>query len=50
MKTFGGRPGSLVGNSPGLADTEALLRNAWSQPITVAIPGVKSIKQPRMSG
>jgi uncharacterized protein len=45
MKTFGGRPGSLVGNSSGQAEAEALLRYAWSQPVTVAIPGVKSIKQ-----
>lgn len=45
MKTFGGRPGSLVGDSPGQADANALLRYAWSQPVTVAIPGVKSIKQ-----
>jgi uncharacterized protein len=45
MKVFGGRPGSLVGNSPGQAEAEALLRYAWSQPVTVAIPGVKSIKQ-----
>ncbi len=45
MKTFGGRPGSLVGNTPGKADARLLLRYTWSQPVTVAIPGVKSIKQ-----
>lgn len=45
MKTFGGRPGKLVGSDAGQADASALLRFAWSQPITLAIPGVSSRKQ-----
>jgi hypothetical protein len=45
MKTFGGRPGPLVGNAAGQADAAALLRFAWSQPIAVAIPGVTSRQQ-----
>jgi uncharacterized protein len=49
MKTFGGRPGSLVGTSAGQADGAALLRFAWSQPIAVAIPGVTSISQFRQN-
>lgn len=45
MKTFGGRPGPLVGSAAGQAEAAALLRFAWSQPIAVAIPGVTSRQQ-----
>lgn len=45
MKTFGGRPGMLVGEGPGKASARSLLRFAWTQPITVAIPGIKTRKQ-----
>ncbi|MGA2496568.1 MAG: aldo/keto reductase [Tepidisphaeraceae bacterium] len=45
MKTFGGRPGSLVGNAAGEADAGSLLRFALSCPISVAIPGVMSRRQ-----
>jgi len=42
MKTFGGRPGPLVGEGPGRLSAEALLQYAWSQPVALAIPGVAS--------
>lgn len=45
MKTFGGRPGMLMGKGPGKADARSLLRFAWTNPITVAIPGIKTRKQ-----
>jgi uncharacterized protein len=45
MKTFGGRPGLLVGEGPGKASARSLLRFAWTQPITVAIPGIRTSKQ-----
>jgi uncharacterized protein len=45
MKTFGGRPGMLVGEGPGKADARSLLRFAWTMPVTVAIPGIKTRKQ-----
>ena len=45
MKTFGGRPGSLVGSAAGEADAGSLLRFALSCPVSVAIPGVMSRKQ-----
>jgi len=41
MKTFGGgKPAALVGNEDGEAPAPLLLRYAFSQPITVAIPAV----------
>ena len=45
MKTFGGRPGALVGEGPGKAGAGELLRFALSCPISIAIPGVMSRKQ-----
>jgi predicted aldo/keto reductase-like oxidoreductase len=45
MKTFGGRAGPLVGTGAGKSDAALLLRFAWSQQITVAIPGVTSRRQ-----
>jgi uncharacterized protein len=45
MKTFGGRPGMLVGEGPGKSDARSLLRFAWTQPVTVAIPGIRTHKQ-----
>lgn len=45
IKTFGGRPGPLVGNAAGQADAPSLLRYAWSQPVAIAIPGVTTRRQ-----
>lgn len=45
MKTFGGRPGLLVGRQKGRAGAAPLLRFALGQPIAVAIPGMASQRQ-----
>ncbi len=45
MKTFGGRPGRIVGTEKGQADAASLLRFAWTQPIATAIPGVSTLQQ-----
>jgi uncharacterized protein len=45
MKTFGGRPGPLVGTGKGKAPAGELLRFAWSQPVALAIPGATTRKQ-----
>lgn len=45
MKTFGGRPGMLVGKGPGRSDARSLLRFAWTQPVAVAIPGIRTRRQ-----
>ncbi len=45
MKTFGGRPGLLVGNQEGQADAATLLRYALGQEISVAIPGTATARQ-----
>jgi predicted aldo/keto reductase-like oxidoreductase len=45
MKTFGGRPGLLVGKDKGQADAATLLRYALGQDISVAIPGVSTLAQ-----
>ena len=45
MKTFGGRPGSLVGTGKGQADAATLLRYALTQDISLAIPGLATMRQ-----
>ena len=45
MKTFGGRPGLLVGRQKGRAGAKPLLRFALSQPIAVALAGMASQRQ-----
>jgi uncharacterized protein len=45
MKTFGGRPGSLVGQGKGQADSATLLRFALGQDVALAIPGVSTVRQ-----
>ena len=45
MKTFGGRPGLLVGKDKGQADAATLLRYALGQDISVAIPGMATLTQ-----
>lgn len=45
MKTFGGRPGLLVGKEKGQADAVSLLRFALSQEISIAIPGMANARQ-----
>jgi predicted aldo/keto reductase-like oxidoreductase len=45
MKIFGGRPGPLAGKGEGQEGAGRLLRFAWSQPISIAIPGVATRKQ-----
>jgi len=45
MKTFGGRPGLLVGRQKGRAGAAMLLRFALGQPIAVALAGMASQRQ-----
>ncbi|MBT3199807.1 MAG: aldo/keto reductase [Phycisphaerales bacterium] len=45
MKTFGGRPGRLVGRGRGRADAATLLRFSMSQPTSVTLIGMSSQKQ-----
>ena len=45
IKTFGGRAAPLVGSHAWQADAASLLRFAWSQPITLAIPGATTPRQ-----
>ncbi len=45
MKTFGGRPGLLVGSRKGKAGAALLLRFALSQPVAVALAGMASQRQ-----
>ncbi len=45
MKTFGGRPGLLVGKEKGQADAATLLRYALGQDVSVVIPGMATAAQ-----